>query len=60
MNIEKAKALIDWCLKKGFPDYITHTLNRNDIVGALYRAWGHVVNNRGFNLEVQQLVKSWY
>jgi len=45
VNLEKVKALIDWCLKKAFPAYITHALNRNDIEGALYRAWGHVVNN---------------
>lgn len=49
MNIQEAKAktkaLIDWCLKKVFPTYITHALNRNDIEGALYRAWGYVVTN---------------
>ena len=45
MNLEKVKELIDWCLKKGFPTYITHGTNRNDREGALYRAWGHVVTN---------------
>ena len=45
MQTEKGKAIIDWFIKKVFPTYISHALNRNDVVGALYRAWGHVVTN---------------
>ena len=46
MNLKrKIKQLIDPLITRLVPGFLKSSQNRNDRIGALYKAWGHVINS---------------
>ncbi len=46
MNLKrKIKQFIEPGINRLLPFFVTFSQNRNDRIGALYKAWGHVINS---------------
>ena len=46
MNLKKKiKQFIEPGIIRLFPSFVKLPQNRNDRIGALYKAWGHVINS---------------